>query len=335
MGKAMQRDKSPDAELHLHLRGAMPPAYFARLLAKRTVAEALASAPERHLELFRRNPNIRAFLEGPQPPEALFGFEGFEGFLSSYLFSGYFIRDIDDFRGLLAAVREQLASQGIVYAEVTVSIPEYRMHGIALEPLLEALSEEARLEPPRLRWIVDLVRNFGVEAADDLLIHLLRNPPEGWVGITLGGSEHLFPPGPFHRVYDRARAAGLGLSVHAGEAAGPESVWDAMCVLRVDRIGHGVRAIEDARLVAELAERQIPLEVCLTGNVRTGVYASYEAHPLIRLVEAGVAVTLNTDDPTFFETTLAQEYAAAAKVGLNQAQLAAIAKNARRHAFAR
>jgi adenosine deaminase len=323
----------PDAELHVHLRGAMPPAYFAKLLAKRTVAEALAHAPERHLEFFRRNPNIRAFLEAQQPPEALFRFEGFEGFLASYLFSGYFIRDAGDFRGLLSAVRERLADDGIAYAEVTVSIPEYRMHGIPLEALGEALSEEAKREPPRLRWIVDLVRNLGVEAADDLLRQLLAKPPEGWVGITLGGSEHLFPPAPFAGVYGRARAAGLRLTVHAGEAAGPESVWDAIQALRVDRIGHGVRSIEDPRLVAELAERQIPLEVCLTSNVRTGVYPSFDAHPLVQLVEAGVAVTLNTDDPAFFGTSLEHEFTRGAELGLTRAQLDAVAGNARLYAF--
>ncbi len=326
---------SPDAELHLHLRGAMPTSYFGRLLAKRSPAEALATAPARHLDFFRRNANLRVFLEpGANPkPETLFEFEGFEGFLSAYLLSGYFIRDIEDFRGLLAAVRERLRLDGIAYSEITVSIPEYRMHQIPLEPLVEALSEEASREPPRLRWIVDLVRNFGPEAADELLGGLLAYPPEGWVGITLGGSEHLFPPGPFRGVYERARAAGLKLTVHAGEAAGPESVWDAIRLLGVDRIGHGVRSIEDPRLVDYLADHRIPLEVCLTGNVRTGVYSRYAEHPLQRLVEAGVAVTLNTDDPEFFATTLASEYAHASRLGLSQARLATIQANARRFSF--
>jgi adenosine deaminase len=311
----------------------MPPEFFAKLMAKRTVQEAIALAPERHLDFFRRNANIRAFLDRPQPPEALFRFEGFEGFLSSFLFSGYFIRDIEDFRGLLAAVRAKLAADGIAYAEVTVSIPEYLIHGIPLEAMVEALSEEAAKEPPRLRWIVDLVRNLGGESAERLLGLLLARRPEGWVGITLGGSEHLFPPAPFAHVYARAREAGLKLTVHAGEAAGPESVWDALRLLRVDRIGHGVRAIEDPRLVKELADRQVPLEVCLTGNVRTGVYAGYEQHPLARLVDAGVAVTLNTDDPTFFGTTLAREYEHAARLGLSRTALEQIAANARRFAF--
>ena len=311
----------------------MPLDYFATLLARRSVEEALARAPERHLEFFRRNPSIRAFLDGPQPPEMLLQFEGFEGFLSAYLFSGYFIRDIEDFRGLLAAVRRQFSEQAIAYAEVTVSIPEYLMHEIPLEAIVEALSESARQEPPRLRWIVDLVRNFGPDGANDLLTALFENPPEGWVGITLGGSEHLFPPGPFQGVYERAKAAGLGLTVHAGEAAGPESVWEAIRGLQVDRIGHGVRAIEDPRLVEHLAERQIPLEVCLSGNVRTGIYPRYEEHPLVKLVESGVAVTLNTDDPTFFGTDLANEYARAGALGLDAATLGVMADNARKYAF--
>ena len=328
---------TPDAELHVHLRGAMPPAWFAGRLAKRTPAEALAAAPRRHLDLFRRFPNVRAFLDadpaGLPPVERLFEFEGFDGFLASFLFSGYFVRDIEDFRSLLRSVRREFAAQGLAYVEATVSLPEYLMHGIPLEALVDALGEESAAERPRMRWIVDFVRNLGPEAAENLFGRLLARPPAGWVGITLGGSEHLFPAAPFARLYERARDAGLGLSVHAGEAAGPESVREALTALRPHRIGHGVRAAEDPCLVAELAERGVPLEVCPSGNVRTGIYRAIEEHPLPLLVRAGVAVTLNTDDPTFFGTSLAGEYARAAALGLAPDELARVAANARRYAF--
>ncbi len=314
----------------------MPAELFGRLLGRYPVAEVLADAPERFLDLFRKHPHLCAFVEPqgpPAPPERLFDFRDFEGFLASYLFSSYFIRSVEDFRELVSAVAAGLERDGIDYAEVTVSIPEYLMHGLPLEGLVEVLSAAARAPGPRLRWIVDFVRNFGPDAAGSLLGRLLANPPEGWVGITLGGSEHLCPPGPFRATYEKARAAGLKLTVHAGEAAGPESVWEAIRELGVDRIGHGVRAVEDPALVAYLVEKQIPLEICPTSNLRTGVYDALDQHPLALLHRAGVAVTINTDDPTFFGTTLENELAQAAGMGLDGADLDRITGNARRFAF--
>lgn len=326
----------PSAELHVHLRGAMPASYFARLLARRSPAEALADAPQRHLDWFGQYPHLRPFLGPESDPDraaGVFEFSDLRGFLASYLLCGYFIRSEQDFRELLDAVADGFVSQGIRYAEVTVSVPEYVMHGIELESIANALSDAASRRDVELRWIVDLVRNLGADAALSLLRRLLLRPPRGWVGITLGGSEAEFPPGLFVEVYDLARAHGLGLSVHAGEAAGPESIWEALRRLQVDRIGHGVRAIEDPRLVEYLAEREIPLEVCLTGNVRTGVYPALRDHPLPRLAAAGIPVTLNTDDPTFFSTTLKDEFDAARSLGVDAETLSRIADNARRFAF--
>lgn len=314
----------------------MPAALFVKLLERRSPAEALASAPPRHLEFFGRYPHLQPFLQpGFDPARAgeLFGFADFPGFLASYLLSSYFVRTEQDFRELLDAVAEALAGQGIRYAEVTVSVPEYRMHGIELDAISEALSEASRRHDIRLRWIVDLVRNFGHEAGLELLRGLLKKPPDGWVGITIGGAEADFPAAPFADCFALARANGLGLSAHAGEAAGPDSVWDAIRVLQVDRIGHGVRAIEDPRLVAYLAENQIPLEVCLTSNLKTGVYGSLQEHPLPQFVAAGVPVTLNTDDPAFFSTTLDGEFEAARSLGLDDAALDAAARNAESFAF--
>jgi len=326
---------NPTAELHLHLRGAMPVDLFGRWLERYPVEIALDQAPIGHLQFFARFEHLKRFLHPDQrpAPEELFSYTSFEGFLASYLFSSYFCRSIDDFRDLVAAVRRDLAAQGIEYAEVTVSVPEYLMHGLPLEGVVVALSEAAREPRPTVRWIVDFVRNFGPEAAMRLLDRLLANRPEGWVGVTLGGAEHNFPPGPFKAVYEKAKSEGLGLTVHAGEAAGPESVWEAVRELRVDRIGHGVRAMEDPKLVAHLADKGIPLEVCPTSNVRTGVYASIEEHPLAKLHEAGVRLSINTDDPTFFGTTLRDEFAVGRKLGLSDDALAGIAGGAREQAF--
>src|SRR5690606_1406137 len=199
------------------------------------------------------------------------------------------------FHNLVNTMAGELAGQELRSAEVTVSVPGYRIPGTALEALAEVQTEAYRRTDISLRWTEDVVRNFGHEAGLALLRQLLQRPPEGWVGITIGGSEADFPPAAFRDVFRLARANGLRLSAHAGEAAGPESVWDAIRILEVDRIGHGVRAIEDPRLVELLAEKQIPLEVCPTSNLKTGVFPSLAEHSLPQLVEAGVAVTINTD----------------------------------------
>lgn len=322
----------PKAELHVHLRGAAPAEFLGALLRKYPPEKALAGAPARHLRLFAAHAGIRAAMAGRYEQNAFFRYDSFDGFLAAYLFSSYFVRGIEDFRGMIAAVRRQFARQNIVYAEVTVSVIEYVNQGIPLEALLEALAEEPAT-PPRVRWIVDLVRNIGPEAAERLLDRILERRPRNLTAITLGGAEHLFPPAPFARVFDKARGAGLKLTVHAGEALGPESVRDAVRALKVDRIGHGVRAVEDPALVERIAARRIPLEVCPTSNVRTGIYRSYDEHPARRLFEAGAPLTVNTDDPTFFGVTLAQELAALTTLGFSPDEIGGIAENGFRFAF--
>lgn len=322
----------PKAELHVHLRGAAPAEFLGALLRKYPPEEALAAAPAQHRRIFAAHANIRAAMAGRYEQSAFFRYDSFEGFLAAYLFTGYFVRSIDDFRAMIAAVRRQFVRQNIVYAEVTVSVIEYVNQGIALEELLEALAEEPAA-PPRLRWIVDLVRNIGPEAAERLLDRILERRPRNLTAITLGGAEHLFPPAPFARVFAKARGAGLKLTVHAGEALGPESVWDALRMLRADRIGHGVRAIEDPALVAQLAAQRIPLEVCPTSNVRTGICRAYGEHPARRLFEAGAPLTVSTDDPTFFGVTLSEELAALTALGFSPDEIGDIAENGFRFAF--
>jgi adenosine deaminase len=329
---------APKAELHVHLRGAMPLAFFQERLRKYRPEDVLASAPARYRELFERFENIRPFLtSSPQlaarAPE-LFRYRTFDQFLATYLFTSYFVRDAADFRGLVQAVLERLAKENIVYAEITVSFIEYMQQGIALDDIVRALDDAAAATvTPRVQWILDPVRNIGPDRALELLQEVLRVRPQTLTGITLGGSEHLFPPAPFAKVYELARDAGLRRTVHAGEGLGPESVWDAIRVLGVERIGHGVRSIEDPALVRYLAENQIPLEVCPTSNLWTGIYPSYEAHPLKVLCEAGVSVSLSTDDPEFFDTSLSKEYEHAREMGLSAAAVRQMMRNGFGHAF--
>jgi adenosine deaminase len=328
---------APKSELHLHLRGALPPALFAGLLRKYPLEVALRNAPAAQLEFMRRVEKLAPFL-GPgrdldQRVDEIYRFESFHQFLAAFLYSGFFFREIDDVELLIAAVLRELAAQNVVYAEITVAVPSYLDQGIALDALLDSLESAASRAPLRVQWIVDLIRNRGPADCHDLLSRIRADRPRSLVGITLGGSEDGFPPAPFADVYRLARANGLRTSVHAGEALGPESVWDALRVLEVERVGHGVRSIEDPALVAYLAEKKVPLEVCPTSNLRTGIYADYKSHPAARLFRAGVPVTINTDDPAFFHTDMAAEYRHLHEAGVEESELVEMMRNGFRHAF--
>lgn len=183
--------------------------------------------------------------------------------------------------------------------------------------------------------MVDLVRDYGPERGHELLRNILLRDPRYLIGITVGGSEDAYPTPQFSEIYDLARGSGLGLSIHVGEWLGPPSVWEALEALSPDRIGHGVRAIEDPRLVRHLADRQIPLEISLTSNLRTGVYDGYASHPVRRLYEAGVPITINTDDPTFFGTDLLEEYAHLGALGFRDSEILELVENSFTYAFDR
>jgi adenosine deaminase len=327
--------RTPKAELHLHLRGAIPIDTMAHLLERHPVEEALRSAPLRHKWLFGRFDNIRPFLgSAARPPVAdLFHYGSFRQFVVTYLFTGYFVRDREDVKALVDGVLAQLRSQNVAYAEITITLFDYVHRGIPIDDVIECMERASACSSPRVQWIVDLVRDIGPKAAFADLRALVDSRIPGIVGITLGGSEDRHPPAKFARVYETAREHGLRLTVHAGEAAGPESVWDALKILGAERIGHGVRAIEDPSLVEYLAEHQVPLEVCPTSNLCTGIYPSYDAHPLKRLHDAGVPMTINSDDPTFFHTTLVDEYVHAAEMGFAEGELLDLVRNGFRHAF--
>lgn len=328
---------APKSELHVHLRGALPPALLAELLRKYPPEVALADAPAAHIEFMGRFANLAPFLapgrDLDQRVEEIYRFESFHQFLAAFLYTGYFFREVEDVERLISVVTQALAGQNVVYAEITVAFPSYLDQGIPLNPLIEALDRAAAKAPLKLQWIVDLIRNRGPAECEELLEKICASRPPSIVGITLGGTEDGFPPGPFAGVYRTARERGLRTSVHAGEALGPDSVWDAIRLLEADRIGHGVRSVEDPRLVEYLAERKIPLEVCPTSNLRTGIYADYNSHPVARLFRAGVAATINTDDPAFFRTDVTAEYGALYEAGVLDFELVEMMRNGFRYAF--
>ncbi|MGC4807285.1 adenosine deaminase [Micromonospora sp. DT233] len=303
----------PKVELHVHHVGSASPRIVAELAARHA----------------GRSPV-------PADPDALadyFAFRDFAHFIEIYLSVVDLIRDPEDVWLLTHEVARELARQQVRYAELTVTPYSHVRRGIPAPAFCEAI-EDARKRAEAdfgiaLRWCFDIPGEAGLAAAEETLRICLDERPDGLVGFGLGGPEIGVPRPQFKPYFDQARAAGLRSVPHAGETTGPQTVWDALRDLGAERIGHGISAAEDPRLLAHLAERRIPLEVCPTSNVRTRAVASLDAHPLPRLVEAGVLVTINSDDPPMFGTTLNDEYAVAARLlGLGRDGVAALAADA-------
>jgi len=300
----------PKVELHVHLEGAIPLPALWELLDK-----------------YGRPPD----LVGLGDLQRRFTYRDFPHFIDTWIWKNGFLREYDDFTFVASEVAADLAGQNVVYAEAFYSPGDFEYHGLQPQRLTEAIRKGLSAHEDRItvNLVADLVRDFGPEKGLRWLREIDEVKRLGVVGIGIGGSEQSFPPEPYEAVYREARERGFRTSAHAGEAAGPESVWGAVRALAVDRIGHGTRAVEDPALVALLLERRIPLEMCPISNVRTGVVAALAAHPIRALFDAGALVTVNTDDPKMFNTSLEDEYAAlAADLQFTWAELRALNDNA-------
>lgn len=304
----------PKVELHLHLEGAAPPA-FIRGLAKEKSIDISGIFDER----------------------GGYKYKDFWDFLKVYEAACTTLQTPEDFARLVTAVLQDRAEDGVIYAETFVS-PDFCGGGdlIAWREYLHAMVEAAT--PFRgivdLRGIVTCIRHFGPDKARATALCATETAGGFITGFGIAGDEKAGKPADFIWSFDCAREAGLRLTAHAGEWGGPESVRDALDALRVERIGHGVRAIEDLALVDRLAEEKIVLEVCPGSNVALGVYPGFSEHPVDRLREREVLVTLSTDDPPFFHTTLRREYdALAGAFGWTEADFRAINADAARAAF--
>jgi adenosine deaminase len=288
--KLSRFERLPKVELHLHLEGAIPYDALWELVQKYSGDDASVSSKE---GLRRR-----------------FEYRDFAHFIETWVWKNQFLREYEDFTFIAEAVARDLVNQNIRYAEVFYSPPDFTRHGLETQRITEAIRRGLEtVKGIKVALVVDLVRDFGPERAGVTLAEVNEVKQLGVVGVGIGGSEHEFPPEAFEGVFARARQLGFRTSAHAGEAAGPESLWGAIRCLNVDRIGHGTRAEEDERLVEYLVDQEIPLEMCPMSNVRTGVVESYEKHPVRRYFERGVALSINTDDPKMFGTSLAEEYA--------------------------
>ncbi len=271
--------------------------------------------------------------------DRVWGFTDFAGFLECFKFVARRLRGPADYALITRRMIEELSKQGVTYAEVTLGAGVVQWLGFNFDSVWRAI-RAAQLEaqqqwPVEIWWNLDAIRQLGADHVMEIAKLTARYVDDGVVSFGVGGDEVRGPASEFREAYRYAKDAGLRLTAHAGETAGPDSVRDALDI-GAERIGHGIRAAEDPDLLRRLREEQIPLEVCITSNVRTGAVTSLENHPVRRLLDAGVIVTLNTDDPGMFGSDLAAEFRLAEQVfGLNAAQLAQIRQNAWDYRFKR
>lgn len=281
----------PKAELHLHLEGTITPETLAEL-SRRHDAEPLTV----------------------EQAQALYQYTDFHGFLMAFKAVTERLRTAEDYELVTYRMLQALAAQGIVHAEVYVAVGVvYFWERSEFEPLFAGM-ERARKQAENdfgitLYWIFDAVRHFGTEAAARVFRKAaeMKQQYPSIVGIGIGGDERKGPAEMFRDLYSEARDAGLHLTVHAGEAMGPESIWGALNI-GAERLGHALTAIHDTELLHLLSERQVPLEICVTSNLKTGCCPRIEDHPVRRYFDQGLMVTLNSDDPTMFGSDLENEY---------------------------
>jgi adenosine deaminase/aminodeoxyfutalosine deaminase len=301
----LMTENLPRAELHLHLEG------------------SLALATLKELDPSLADEEIARVLH----------YSNFDEFIGAYVWVNRKLRTPADYALIARRLFADLAAQGISYAEVIVSAGVILWKKQDLGAVFDALEAEAKRSPVPIRWIFDATRQWGALAAEPVFKFAAENQHRGIVGIGLGGFEELGPARWFTVLFERARDRGLRLTCHAGETTGPESVWDALSI-GTERIGHGIRAIEDPRLLEELRNRDVPLEISISSNVRTGAVPRLVDHPVRYLFDAGVPIILNTDDPALFGCTLDSEYALAQKeFGFTCEELRRLAANSFRYAF--
>jgi adenosine deaminase len=303
-------------ELHIHLLGTIRPSTLLDFIDK-------------------------AEIDTPYNSEAdlaqIFQFRDFGHFISVYGEVVTYITREKQFERLAYEMLEDLAAHNVRYAEISFSAPDHMRRDLEFNAMLDAISRGIR-RANRKTGIeadvrIDLVRNYGPESALEVL-DCIRDRLDSIVSVDIGGSEHKFPAKPFAPVYEEARRIGLHLVAHAGEAEGPESIWDAIQFLGVERIGHGVSAIKDIKLMDHIKENEIAIESCPVSNVRTGVVASLEEHPIREFYERGLLITVSSDDPAFFETDISFEYIQLHDhLGFSLSDLCSITQNGVRSAF--
>jgi aminodeoxyfutalosine deaminase len=310
----------PKAELHLHLEGSIQPATVCALTARHGVAMTEEEVRQRY------------------------AYRNFPEFIGAFKWVTSFLREPQDYALIARDLAEHLLTQCVVYTEITLSIGVMLLREQRPEANFEALlraTEPFENRGLRFQWIFDAARQFGADAAMEVVESAKRCNSKSIVAFGIGGDELSVPTEEFRPVYDRAAQIGLHRLMHAGEVGGPEKIREAIELLDAERIGHGIAAINDPELMDLLAERKIPLEMCPASNMRTAALARQlrredariEDHPLPKLLRHGIPIVLSTDDPAMFHTTLHEEYANAARMGLQEHELARIVEMGFEHAF--
>jgi len=312
--------KLPKVELHLHLEGSLRPDTLRELSRGR---DGMESKVEQWIREREQNE---------------YRYANFADFIEAFKFVVLLLETPKDYALATVRLMEWLAEQNVKYAEITLAAGVVLWKRQQLDPVYEAvraasLEAGARLGM-RVNWIFDAVRQFGAGHARSVLRWASRYRPEGVVAFGLGGDEERGPAGLFADVYREARDCGLHTLAHAGETVGPESVREAVELLKVERIGHGLAAARDPEVMALLRDRGIPLEGCPGSNASIGLVPEFRDYPLPAFLDAGVTMTLNSDDPGLFGTSIAQEFTKAARAfSLSPGQLAGLCENAARAAF--
>jgi len=297
----------PKAELHLHLEGSIEPQTLVELSQRSSAPLTLNSAAK------------------------LYEYSDFIGFLNAFKNVTEYLRTAEDYELITYRLMQRLRTENVWHAEVYISIGIINYYKLDADAIFEGL-ERGRERGERdfgvsLLWIFDAVRHFGVDKARKVAEKAVQYRDRNVAGIGIGGDERRAAPELFRDVYEYARSEGLRLTAHAGEASGPESIWGALN-LKAERIGHGLSAGADRELMVELAERQIPIEICITSNLATACCARPEDHPVKRYFDEGLMITLNSDDPPMFHTTLVREYQVAQELfGFTDEQLREVARN--------
>jgi len=280
----------PKVELHNHLEGAVPIKALWKLMEKYNGLDDI------------RNINDL---------KNRFQYKNFSHFLENWVWINQFLREYEDFTFLSKEVANHLKSQNIKYAELFYTPGRHVEKKLKPQKVTEAIIAGFKCyeDDIVLNLICDLSRDSGPEDGIKIFEQINEVKELGVIGIGIGGSEHLYPPKPFKELYEMARNNNLHTTAHAGEASGSMSIWSAINDLKVERIGHGTRAIEDNNLVHYLYENQIPIEMCPISNLKTGVVHHFKEHPIKPFFERGLLVFVNTDDPTLFNNSLKDEYA--------------------------
>jgi aminodeoxyfutalosine deaminase len=293
----------PKAELHLHLEGSVDPATLVEL--------------SRRYNTPLPTENNRYDVAGSgdvlteDDVRRLYSYKDFNGFLMAFKSVTERLRSPEDYELVTYRLMQKLRQQNIVHAEVYVSVGVIRWRGQPVEPIFEGMERGRELGQRdfgvSLLWIFDAVRHFGPQAAAEVFNLAARLRERNVVGIGIGGDEARGPAEGFRDLYKKAADNGLRLTAHAGETTGPESVWGALNI-GAERIGHGLSAASDPELMEVMAQKQVPVEMCITSNLRTGACKEMQDHPVKKFFDEGLMVTLSTDDPAMFQTSLNKEF---------------------------